>query len=114
MVIDSSTGEFESGFNNGGQTREHALLLRSLGVSELIVAINKMDTVGWRQDRFDDIVREMRAFLFGEVGFSEKGVTFVPISGYLGENLVARSMVKDLKSWYSGPSLLEQIGIFSQ
>jgi len=44
-VVDSSTGEFEAGFESGGQTREHALLVRSLGVTQLIVAVNKLDNV---------------------------------------------------------------------
>jgi len=46
LVVDSTTGEFESGFQRGGQTREHLLLVRSLGVSQVIVAINKLDQVG--------------------------------------------------------------------
>ena len=44
-MVGSSTGEFESGFEAGGQTREHALLVRSLGVTQLIVAVNKLDNV---------------------------------------------------------------------
>lgn len=111
LVVDATSGEFESGFNNGGQTREHALLLRSLGVSQVIVAVNKMDNVGWRQERFDEIVGEIKGFLVGEAGFGAKGLTFVPISGYLGENLVERSRAGELVAWYSGPSLLELIGI---
>jgi elongation factor 1 alpha-like protein len=45
LVIDSATGEFEAGFDRGGQTREHLLLVRSLGVTQVIVAVNKLDQV---------------------------------------------------------------------
>jgi selenocysteine-specific translation elongation factor len=45
MVVDGSPGEFEAGFDRGGQTREHAWLVRSLGVKEIIIGINKMDMV---------------------------------------------------------------------
>jgi len=45
LVVDATTGEFEAGFEAGGQTREHAILVRSLGVRQIIVAVNKMDMV---------------------------------------------------------------------
>lgn len=45
LVVDANTGEFEAGFDRGGQTREHLLLVRSLGVSQVIVAVNKLDQV---------------------------------------------------------------------
>ena len=45
LVVDATTGEFEAGFEAGGQTREHAILVRSLGVRQIIIAVNKMDTV---------------------------------------------------------------------
>jgi elongation factor 1 alpha-like protein len=46
LVVDATTGEFEAGFDRGGQTREHLILVRSLGVQQVIVAVNKLDTVG--------------------------------------------------------------------
>lgn len=46
LVVDASTGEFEAGFERGGQTREHLVLVRSLGVSQVVVAVNKLDQVG--------------------------------------------------------------------
>ena len=45
LVVNATVGEFEAGFEAGGQTREHALLVRSLGVKQLAVAVNKLDTV---------------------------------------------------------------------
>ncbi|CRK38328.1 hypothetical protein BN1708_007717 [Verticillium longisporum] len=53
LVIDANTGAFEKGLK--GQTREHALLLRSLGVQRVIVAVNKLDMVGWSEERFNEI-----------------------------------------------------------
>ena len=76
-------GEFETGLDKGGQTREHARLLRSVGVYELIVACNKMDDGGWSQQRYDEIVATMRTFL-ATCGYKvDKKVTFVPTSGGL-------------------------------
>merc|ERR1719362_2222815 len=63
LVVNATTGEFEAGFEAGGQTREHAVLVRSLGVSQLIVAVNKLDTVEWSKERFDNIASKMRLFL---------------------------------------------------
>ena len=87
LVVDSRRGEFETGFELGGQTREHALLLRSLGVSQLICAVNKMDTIEWSQERFEEIVRKLSSFLKSS-GYKECDVTFVPVSGWTGENLI--------------------------
>ena len=108
LVVDSSPGGFESGFELGGQTREHAILLRSLGVTQLIVAINKLDTVGWSQDRFNEIRDKLIGFLV-TVGFKKSSITFVPVSGYTGENLVACKN-DELINWYkSGRTLVDAL-----
>ena len=121
LVLDASHGGFESGFAPLGQTREHALLVRSLGVQKLVVAINKLDAVfpmlrcqllilqvEWSETRYDEIVTQMRQFL-SQVGYSIVNVAFIPCSGLDGVNLVSRSDL-ELLSWYNGPTLLECIG----
>uniref|UniRef100_A0A672FRA7 HBS1-like protein n=1 Tax=Salarias fasciatus TaxID=181472 RepID=A0A672FRA7_SALFA len=111
LVVDASRGEFEAGFEAGGQTREHALLVRSLGVTQLAVAVNKMDQVNWQQERFQEITSKLGHFL-KQAGFKESDVFYVPTSGLSGENLATRSTAAQLTSWYSGLSLLEQIDAF--
>ncbi|KAK7906844.1 hypothetical protein WMY93_015456 [Mugilogobius chulae] len=111
MVVDASRGEFEAGFEAGGQTREHALLVRSLGVTQLAVAVNKMDQVNWQEERFKDITSKLGHFL-KQAGFKESDVFYIPTSGLSGENLTTRSTVSELTAWYSGSSLLEQIDAF--
>jgi peptide chain release factor subunit 3 len=79
-------GEFESGFDKGGQTREHAQLDKTFGVSYLVVVINKMDepTVQYKRERFDECVNKLRPFLKG-CGF--KINSLLPISGLNGANV---------------------------
>eukprot|EP00956_Cyclotella_meneghiniana_P001551 scaffold1751_cov67-Cyclotella_meneghiniana.AAC.4 len=89
LVISARKGEFESGFDKGGQTREHALLAKTLGVSYLVVVINKMDepTVQWRKERFDECLSKLKPFLKG-CGFTiKREVKFMPISGLSGANV---------------------------
>jgi elongation factor 1 alpha-like protein len=106
--VNATRGEFETGFENGGQTREHALLLRSLGVSNLIVAVNKLDTVDWGKNRFDEVEAILRTFLQRQAGFSKP--TFVPVSGLSGDNLTKHvENGHPLKAWYTGPTLLEAL-----
>ncbi|XP_046968000.1 protein HBS1 [Vanessa cardui] len=112
LVVDATRGEFESGFELGGQTREHALLVRSLGVNQLAVAVNKLDTTNWSQERFDEITKKLKAFL-KQAGFKDSDVTFVPCSGLTGENLVKNSEEPELLKWYSGPCLLDVIDKFN-
>ncbi|KAL8186544.1 UNVERIFIED_CONTAM: HBS1-like protein [Gekko kuhli] len=111
LVVDASRGEFEAGFETGGQTREHGLLVRSLGVTQLAVAVNKMDQVNWKQERFLEIVVKLGQFL-KQAGFKESDVAYIPTSGLGGENLVTRSQSSELTKWYEGKCLLEQIDSF--
>jgi elongation factor 1 alpha-like protein len=112
LVVDASTNAFEAGFDAGGQTKEHAVLARSLGVQQLIVAINKLDMAGWAENRFREIELKLSTYLY-QVGFKKSNVVFVPVSGLTGENLVKRSVVPELTCWYKdGTSLMEQIDKF--
>lgn len=110
LVVDSANGEFEAGFEADGQTKEHALLVRSLGVRQLAVAVNKMDTSGWSQSRFDEIVFKLSTFLVS-AGFKKSNTTFVPCSGMAGENLLKKSDDASC-SWYDGPTLVEVLDSF--
>ncbi|XP_021105202.1 HBS1-like protein isoform X2 [Heterocephalus glaber] len=111
LVVDASRGEFEAGFETGGQTREHGLLVRSLGVTQLAVAVNKMDQVNWQLERFQEITGKLGHFL-KQAGFKESDVAFIPTSGLSGENLITRSQLNELTKWYKGLCLLEQIDSF--
>lgn len=110
LVISARKGEFETGFEKGGQTREHATLVKTLGVRRLIVAINKMDepTVAWSKERYDEIVDKVVPFL-KQNGYNLKTeVEFIPISGFSGANLKDR-VGKQVCPWFDGPSLLEYL-----
>lgn len=109
LVVDSSIGEFERGFQGDGhyhgQTKEHSHVARALGISYMIVAINKLDTVNWDESRFNYIKSELETFL-KRAGF--KDVFFVPISGLKGDNLKERSK-SALLNWYTGRTLVELV-----
>jgi elongation factor 1 alpha-like protein len=105
LVVDANTGAFERGLK--GQTREHVLLLRSLGVHRIIVAVNKLDMVGWSKGRYDDISQQATGFLT-KTGFLEKNLSFIPISGLNGDNL-ARRLEDERASWYLGMTLTEAL-----
>uniref|UniRef100_A0A0M3HTA9 Tr-type G domain-containing protein n=2 Tax=Ascaris TaxID=6251 RepID=A0A0M3HTA9_ASCLU len=108
LVVNATTGEFETGFDLGGQTREHAMLLRSLGVTELSVAVNKLDTVDWSQARYDEVCGVLRNFLRKQAAFPV--VHFIPVSGLNGINLIVPPPDDHpLRGWYNGPTLLQFI-----
>jgi len=107
LVIDSSQGGFEAGISKDGQTREHALLAYTLGVKQMIVACNKMDdkTVKYDQGRYKEIKAEVSAYL-KKVGYKPMKIPFVPISGWVGDNMLEKSTNMP---WYKGPCLLEAL-----
>ncbi|KAF2847429.1 hypothetical protein T440DRAFT_403332 [Plenodomus tracheiphilus IPT5] len=105
LVIDASTNSFESGLK--GQTKEHILIARSMGMQHIIVAVNKMDTISWSKTRFDHIVKHMTAFLT-EASFSEKRIIFIPLAGLTGENVTKR-IENSAAHWYTGKTLLEAV-----
>ena len=109
LVIAARKGEFETGFDRGGQTREHAQLAKTLGVTKLIVVINKMDDPSildgdkWSKDRYDAILGKLSPFL-KQCGYNmKKDVVFVPISAYTGENIKEAVSKEHCPWWDKGP-----------
>merc|ERR1711937_699743 len=107
LVIASGVGEFEAGYAKTGQTREHALLAYTLGVKQMICLVNKMDdkSVKYSKDRFNEIKQEMKKFL-KTVGYKPKKIPFIPISGWVGDNMLEPS--KNMP-WYKGPFVLKAL-----
>ncbi|XP_010540015.1 PREDICTED: eukaryotic peptide chain release factor GTP-binding subunit ERF3A [Tarenaya hassleriana] len=108
LVISARKGEFETGYERGGQTREHVQLAKTLGVSKLVVVVNKMDepTVNWSKERYDEIEQKMSPFLKSSGYNTKKDVIFLPISGLMGINMKTK-MEKGVCPWWSGPCLFE-------
>ncbi|SJL02172.1 related to Eukaryotic peptide chain release factor GTP-binding subunit [Armillaria ostoyae] len=107
LVISARKGEFETGFEKGGQTREHIMLVKTVGVTKLIIAINKMDdpTVLWDKSRFEEIKEKLTPFVKA-AGFNPKtDITFIPVSAYTGLNL-KDSVPKSTCPWWTGTSFL--------
>lgn len=107
LVVAAGVGEFEAGISKNGQTREHALLAFTLGVKKLIIAVNKMDAVDYSEKRFQEISSEMKAYI-KKVGYNPDTVNIVPISGWVGDNMLEPS---PNMPWYKGPTLLASIDL---
>jgi elongation factor 1-alpha len=105
LVINAGEGEFEAGISKNGQTREHALLAFTLGVKQMIVVINQMDRVNWAERRYEEITKEVSAYL-KKVGYNPKNVPFIPISGWHGDNMIETSTNL---TWWKGGTLLEAL-----
>jgi elongation factor 1-alpha len=110
LFVSAKRGEFEAGIGPGGQTREHAFLAYTLGINQMVVAINKMDdaTVNWGEERYNEIKNEISRML-KMVGFKVEKIPFVPTSGWTGDSLVKKS---EKMQWYKGPTILEALDTF--
>jgi len=100
LIVAGSTGEFEAGISKNGQTREHALLAYTLGVKQMIVAVNKMDNTEppYSEARFNEITKEVGQSM-KKVGYKINQCAFVPISGWHGDNMVEKT---ENMPWYKG------------
>ena len=110
LIIASGKGEFEAGISKEGQTREHALLAFTMGVKQMVVALNKMDAAEYDETRYKEIKKEVSEYL-EKVGYKTDTMNFVPISGFNGDNLLERSTNMP---WYTGPTLTEALDSFKQ
>ena len=108
LVLSAKEGETDTAIAPGGQAREHAFLLRTLGVSQLIVAINKMDDSNYSEQAFK-AAKEKAEKLIKSVGYKLENVPIIPISGWKGDNLVKKS--ENMK-WWTGKTLLETFDDF--
>ena len=110
LVISARKGEYETGFEKGGQTREHAMLAKTQGVNKLVVVINKMDdpTVEWSEERYKECTTKLSQFLKG-TGYNLKNdVFFMPVAAQQSMNIKER-VSRDVAPWWDGPSLLEYL-----
>ncbi|MCS7387069.1 MAG: translation elongation factor EF-1 subunit alpha [archaeon GB-1867-005] len=110
LVVSAKRGEYEAGMGASGQTREHAFLAKTLGVNQLVVAINKMDdaTVNWSKERYEEVKQGVSKFL-RMIGYNVAKLHFVPVSAWYGDNIVIKS---ERMPWYDGPTLVEALDQF--
>jgi len=100
LIVAAGVGEFESGISKQGQTREHALLAYTLGVKQLIIGVNKMDSTEppYSEARFNEITKEVSNYV-KKIGYNPKAVAYVPISGWHGDNMLENS---EKMGWFKG------------
>ena len=87
------------------QTKEHVFLSKTLGINQLIVAINKMDLIDYSEDKYNELKEEV-SNLIKTVGFNPADVPFIPLSAFEGDNIVDASANT---SWYKGPTLIDAL-----
>jgi len=103
LMVASGTGEFEAGISKDGQTREHALLCYTLGVKQMIICANKMDSTSpaYSEERFKEIQKEVQVYV-KKVGYNPKTIPIIPISGWHGDNMLE---VSPKMGWWKGWSI---------
>jgi len=108
LIVAAGTGEFEAGISKNGQTREHVLLCFTLGVKQMIVAVNKMDSTEpkYSEDRFKEIHKEVSAYV-KKVGYNPATVPILPISGFNGDNMLEKS---DKMPWWKKTKIERKTG----
>ncbi len=129
LVVPASMGDYENSISDGAQTREHAILLKALGVHQVLVVVNKMDktpSMPWNEGRYQEVVHALTRMLV-ELQFQERNLRFVPTSGYYGHNLIQSlstqlqaeaesgkegKLSEEYTGWYEGLSVLESIDTF--
>jgi len=108
LVVSGKKGEMEVGIAANGQTREHAYLAQTLGVKQLVVAVNKADVYDYSEARFNEC-KQAVGDLLKSIGFKLKDSDYIPTSGMQMENLSKKS---DKMPWYKGPTLIDAIDEF--
>ncbi len=101
LTVDAKDGVME-------QTKEHVFLATTLGINQLIIAINKIDSVDYSEDRYSEVKEDVSALL-KMVGYKPDGINFIPTSALFGANISEHS--KDTP-WYKGPTILEGLDQF--
>lgn len=91
------------------QTKEHVFLAKTLGVTQLIVGVNKMDMVDYKEERFNE-VKEQMTKLLKSVGYNPDKIQFIPIASLPGDNVVEKGKM----DWFDGPTLLKSIDNFDE
>ena len=108
LVVSVKPGETEAATDPGGQAREQAFLSRTLGVGQIVVALNKMDDSAYSEARYNE-VKEIVEKMLKLVGYNVSKISFIPVSGWKGDNLVKKS---ENMAWYKGPTLGETLDLF--
>jgi len=112
VVVASSTGEFEAGISKHGQTREHILLAYSMGVKQIIIAVNKIDNTEppYSKSRFEEVKKETEKYA-KKVGYNPKAIPIIPLSAWHGDNL---NELSPNMTWWKGWSVEQKGSILAK